>query len=60
MVLVVQVNGKVRGQIEVAPDASDAAILTAARADRNVQSFLAGKQIRREIYVKGRLVNLVA
>ena len=60
MVLVVQVNGKVRGQIEVAPDASDATILTAARADRNVQSFLGGKQIKREIYVKGRLVNLVA
>jgi len=60
MVLVVQVNGKVRGQIEVAPDASDAIILTAARADRNVQSFLGGKQIKREIYVKGRLVNLVA
>jgi leucyl-tRNA synthetase len=60
MVLVVQVNGRVRGQIEVAPDASDAAVLTAARADRNVQSFLAGKRITREIYVKGRLVNLVA
>jgi len=60
LVLVVQVNGKVRGQIEVSPEASDAAILTAARADRNVQSFLAGKQITREIYVKGRLVNLVA
>src|SRR2546425_266349 len=60
MVLVVQVNGKVRGQIEVAPDASDATILTAARVDRNVQSFLGGKQIKREIYVKGRLVNLVA
>src|SRR3989449_902249 len=59
-VLVVQVNGKVRGQIEVAPDASDATILTAARVDRNVQSFLGGKQIKREIYVKGRLVNLVA
>src|SRR5437867_545462 len=49
MVLVVQVNGKVRGQIEVAPDASDATILTAARAARNVQSFLGGKQIKREI-----------
>jgi leucyl-tRNA synthetase len=60
LVLVVQVNGKVRGQIEVAPDASETAILTAARADRNVQSFLAGKPITREIYVKGRLVNLVA
>ena len=33
---------------------------TAARADRNVQSFLGDKQIKREIYVKGRLVNLVA
>lgn len=40
--------------------ASDATILTAARADRNVQSFLGGKPVKREIYVKGRLVNLVA
>ena len=35
------------------------AILAAAKADDKVQSFLEGKPIKREIYVKGRLVNLV-
>jgi len=59
MVIAVQVMGKLRGQIEVAPDASEATILAAAKADEKVQQFLEGKPIKREIYVKGRLVNLV-
>ncbi|MBL0216591.1 MAG: leucine--tRNA ligase [Myxococcales bacterium] len=59
MVIAVQVMGKLRGQIEVALDASEATILAAAKADDKVQSFLEGKPIKREIYVKGRLVNLV-
>ena len=59
MVIAVQVGGKLRGQIEVAPDAAEAAILAAAQADAKVQSFLAGKPIKKAIYVKGRLVNLV-
>jgi leucyl-tRNA synthetase len=59
MIIAVQVAGKLRGQIEVAPDASEATILAAAKADDKVLAFLAGKPIKREIYVKGRLVNLV-
>jgi leucyl-tRNA synthetase len=59
MVIGIQIGGKLRGQIEVPIDASEATILAAAKADDKVQSFLAGKAIKREIYVKGRLVNLV-
>ncbi len=55
----VQVNGKVRGQIEVAVDADQATVLAAAKADENVARYLAGGALRREIYVAGRLVNLV-
>jgi leucyl-tRNA synthetase len=56
--LVVQVNGKLRGQIDVAKDASQDVILAAAMADSNVQKFLTG-EIRKKIVVPGRLVNLV-
>ena len=59
MVIAVQVMGKLRSQIEVALDATEASILAAAKADDKVQPFLEGKPIKREIYVKGRLVNLV-
>ncbi|HEU0034054.1 MAG TPA: leucine--tRNA ligase [Kofleriaceae bacterium] len=59
IVLAVQVSGKVRSQIEVPADATEQMILSTAKADEKVQSFLGGKPIKREIYVKGRLVNLV-
>jgi leucyl-tRNA synthetase len=42
-----------------ATDASEPAILAAAKADDKVQTFLAGKAIKKAIYVKGRLVSLV-
>jgi leucyl-tRNA synthetase len=59
MVIAVQVMGKLRSQIEVPFDATEASILALAKADEKVQGFLEGKAIKREIYVKGRLVNLV-
>ena len=55
----VQVSGKMRSQIEVAADADEATVLAAAKADERIQGYIAGKAIKREIYVKGRLVNLV-
>ena len=55
----VQVNGKVRATLDIAADASKDAVLDAAKANSNVQRFLDGKELRREIYVPGRLVNLV-
>jgi leucyl-tRNA synthetase len=57
--VVVQVNGKVRGRISLAPDADQASALAAARADQRVSDQLAGKTIVKEIYVPGRLVNFV-
>ncbi len=59
MTLAVQISGKKRGEITVASDATEAVILAAAKADEKVAAFLAGKAITKEIYVKGRLVNLV-
>jgi leucyl-tRNA synthetase len=58
--LVVQVNGKVRGKIEVAADASKDSIEQLALADDNVQRFTDGVTIRKVIVVPGRLINIVA
>jgi leucyl-tRNA synthetase len=59
VVVAVQVNGKVRGRIEVARDAAEADVLAAALADATVKSYLDGKPIRRRVVVPGRLVNIV-
>ncbi len=58
--LVVQVNGKVRGKVKVAADASKEACEAAALADENVQRFIEGVTVRKVIVVPGRLVNVVA
>ncbi len=57
--MVVQVNGKLRGQIAVSADASEDAIRAAALADANVQKFMAGAQPRKVIIVPRKLVNVV-
>jgi leucyl-tRNA synthetase len=57
--MAVQVSGRVRGQIEVAADADQAAILAAARAEPNVARYLTDASVVREIVVPGRLVNFV-
>ena len=56
----VQVMGKVRGKLEIAKDAGKDDVLAAAKALPNVERFLEGKTIRKEIFVPGRLVNFVA
>jgi leucyl-tRNA synthetase len=58
--LVLQVNGKVRGKIDVAADISKEDIEALALADTNVQRFLQGNTIRKMIVVPGRLINIVA
>ncbi len=55
----VQVNGKVRAQIELARDAVEADAVAAAKALDNVQRHLEGKTLRRAIFVRGRMVNFV-
>jgi leucyl-tRNA synthetase len=57
--IVVQVNGKLRGRVTVATDASESALRDAALAEENVQRFVAGKPVRKVIVVAGKLVNVV-
>lgn len=59
LVLPIQVNGKLRGQIEVALDSSKEEILSMAKSDANVVRHLEGKTLVKEIYVPGKLVSLV-
>ena len=57
--IVLQVNGKVRGRIRMALDATQADLERAALADPGVQPFVTGKQIVKVIVVPGKLVNIV-
>jgi len=58
--LVVQVNGKLRGHIEMPASASREEVEAAARANENVLRFTDGLTIRKVIVVPGKLVNIVA
>jgi leucyl-tRNA synthetase len=58
--LAVQVNGKLRGTLEVAPDAAREEVEKLALADANVQRFLEGLSVRKLIVVPGKIVNIVA
>ncbi len=55
----IQVNGKLRGSIEVPADATDAVIQTMAQTHEKVVKYISGKEIRKLIYVKGKLINFV-
>jgi leucyl-tRNA synthetase len=57
--LVVQVNGKLRGSIRVPKAAGRSEIEQLARANPNVQRFVAGQDVKKVVVVPGRLVNLV-
>ncbi len=55
----VQVNGKTRGTIKLAKDADQAAARAAAEADETIAKHLDGKQVKKFIYVPGRILNFV-
>mmetsp|Transcript_8919 Transcript_8919/g.28303 ORF Transcript_8919/g.28303 Transcript_8919/m.28303 type:complete len:859 (-) Transcript_8919:181-2757(-) len=55
----VQVNGKVRAKLDLAPDESEDAARHAALAEPAVAKFADGKEIKKFIYVPGRIINLV-
>jgi len=57
--LVIQINGKVRGDVEVAADIDEADAKAQALAHENVVKWLDGKEPKKVIYVKGRLVSIV-
>jgi len=59
LLIVVQVNGKVRGKITVSADVDQTRIESEALQDQKVRSFLDGKKVQKVIHVPRRLVNIV-
>jgi leucyl-tRNA synthetase len=57
--IVVQVNGKVRSQVTVPADASEEDVVAAAKQDQKIAGYLDGKEIRKTIYVAGKLISFV-
>jgi leucyl-tRNA synthetase len=57
--IVVQVNGKLRARLEVSPDISEEDLKATALEDENVQRFVSGKEVRKVIIVRGKLINVV-
>ncbi len=55
----VQVNGKMRGRVTVPADADQDTVVAIARGDDNVRRYLDGQNVRRAIYVPGRILNFV-
>lgn len=58
--IVVQINGKIRAKLVVSVDISNEDAISAAKSDEKIALELDGKNIIKEIYVKGKLVNIVA
>ena len=58
--IVIQVMGKVRSKLTIPVDMSKDEVLAAAKADAKIAELLDGKEIKKEIYVPGKLVNFVA
>ncbi len=59
LTIVIQVNGKVRSRIQVAPDIDDETLVKLALADNNTLKFIDGKGIKKTIVIKKKLVNIV-
>jgi len=59
LLVVVQVNGKLRSKFNISPDADDDAIKERAMLDANVGKFIQGRQVKKVIVVKKKLVNIV-
>ena len=59
VLIVIQVNGKLRGQVHVPADSTDDDVQAAALANEKIQRHIAGKQVRKVIVVPKKLVNIV-
>ena len=57
--IAVQVNGKIKTKLNVSPEAEQAEVLSLAKADDSVSKSIENMNIVKEIYIKGRLVNIV-
>jgi leucyl-tRNA synthetase len=60
VMLGILINGKPRSEVRIARDADEATALELAKADERASQFLDGKQVRKVVYVPGRIINIVA
>ncbi len=59
VLVVVQVNGKLRSRLTIAPDTSEEELKARVMADEKIAPYLVGVQIRKIVFVPGKLVNIV-
>jgi leucyl-tRNA synthetase len=59
LTIVIQVNGKLRGEIVVASGVAEDKVVETAKQNEKIKQFLDGKEIIRTVYVPGKLVNFV-
>ena len=59
MTIAIQVNGKLRADIIITADSVKDDVLSAAKENERIKSYIDGKEMIKEIYVPGRLVNFV-
>ncbi len=57
--VVVQVNGRVRGRLRVAPSVGETEVMEMERADTRVAAHLEGRSVRKTVYLPGKLINIV-
>ena len=57
--IAVQVNGKLRGQVEVPAPPDEASVIEAVFANEKIRAWVDGKEVVKKIYVPGKLVNVV-
>ncbi|MEI6627303.1 MAG: hypothetical protein WCL61_01790, partial [bacterium] len=55
----IQVNGKVRAKLELPVEISEAEAVVAAKKDERIKQYLAGAEIKKIIFVPGRLISFV-
>ncbi|HBY74203.1 MAG TPA: hypothetical protein DEG44_05980, partial [Candidatus Kerfeldbacteria bacterium] len=57
--IVVQVNGKVRGQLNLPHNSTEQAVLEQVQKDAKLQTYLAVRTVRKTIYIPNRLISFV-
>ena len=55
----IQINGKIRGKITLPADVGEAEAVAAAKADANVAKYLEGQEIKKTIFIKGKMLSFV-
>ena len=59
LTLIIQINGKKRGELEISIDSNEEDIIKKALSLKNISDFTHGKEIKRKIYVPDKILNLV-